>query len=176
MRKTVASIAAIAGLLAGGVPAAQACRNANGTPSQITEGQAEASTICLVNKQRSRHHLHRLRGNAQLWYAAEGHSQSMGSTNIFSHFGDGTPASRAAAAGYLASGNWGVGETLGWGIGGSATPRYIVANWMASPEHRPVILTRRFRQIGVGVVNASPAGLDDGRTMIYTAEFGYRGR
>jgi uncharacterized protein YkwD len=162
-------------LLAGWASAAQACPNVNGGPSQINESQAEASTICLVNRQRSRHHLHRLRSNTQLWFAAKGHSQSMGSTNFFSHFGtDGTPESRAAAAGYVSGGGtWGIGETLGWGSGGMATPRSIVAGWMASPVHRAVILTPRFRQIGVGVADASPAGIDDGRAMIYTGEFGY---
>jgi uncharacterized protein YkwD len=175
MRKTAASMLVIAGCLAGWAPAAHACRNVNGAPSQITEAQAEASTICLVNKRRSHRHLHPLRAEMRLWTAARGHSQAMGSLNYFSHYGDGTPESRAAATGYMSSaGSWGIGETLGWGAGGAGTPRFIVAEWMASPEHRAVILTKGFRQIGVGVTDASPTGPDDGGTMIYTADFGYR--
>jgi uncharacterized protein YkwD len=174
VRKTVASLVAIAGLTAGLAPAAHACPNVSAGPAQMTETQAQVSTICLINKRRTRFHLHAVRGDMQLSSAARAHSQSMGTMNFFSHFGDGTPETRAAATGYISGGgHWGIGEDLGWGAGGMGTPGYIVASWMASPVHRAVILTRRFRQIGVGVTDASPTGTDDGVAMIYTAVFGF---
>jgi uncharacterized protein YkwD len=37
---------------------------------------------------------------------------------------------------------WKVAENLAWGIGESSTPRSIVADWMASAEHRKNILGR----------------------------------
>ena len=48
--------------------------------------------------------------------AAQSHTDAMTSQNFFSHEGDGTPASRAANAGYMAGARaWGIGEDLFWG-------------------------------------------------------------
>jgi uncharacterized protein YkwD len=176
VRKSLVAVIAIVGCLAGFAPAAGArsCPDAGTAPSQLTESRAAASVICLINQQRTRHHLHAVRSNSRLWAAAEGHSVSMGTQNFFSHYGDGTPQTRAFAAGYLGGGGrWGVGEDLGWGAGGMGTPGFIVSAWMRSPEHRVVILTPGFRQIGVGAAKASPTGADDSGTMTYTALLGY---
>jgi uncharacterized protein YkwD len=35
---------------------------------------------------------------------------------------------------------WHVAENIAWGTGPNSTPRSIVADWMASPEHRANIL------------------------------------
>jgi uncharacterized protein YkwD len=43
---------------------------------------------------------------------------------------------------------------------------------MDSPGHRAVLLTRRFREIGVGVAIGSPAG--SGLGAIYTVDVGFR--
>jgi uncharacterized protein YkwD len=175
VRKTVGAVFAMAGLMALLAPGANACPDVNAAPSQISETQAAVSTICLINKRRTRYRLRPLRSEMQLWSAAQGHAESMGSNHYFSHFGDGTPETRAAAAGYMSGGgHWDIGEDLGWGSGGTGTPGYIVASWMRSREHRSVILASRFRHIGVGVTKASPTATDDGGTMIYTALFGYR--
>jgi uncharacterized protein YkwD len=45
---------------------------------------------------------------------------------------------------------------------------------MHSAEHRSVLLSRSFRQVGVGVDQGSPAGADDTNTGTYTALFGFR--
>jgi uncharacterized protein YkwD len=63
---------------------------------------------------------------------------------------------------------------LAWGDGRFATPRATVAGFMRSPEHRRIILTAAFRDIGVGVAPGAPAR---GRTHALTvaAELGRRG-
>jgi uncharacterized protein YkwD len=69
---------------------------------------------------------------------------------------------------------WGIGETLEWATGKAATPKAVVRGWMKSPEHRSVILSRQFRQVGVGIVDGSPiAGIDQGAET-FTAVFGFR--
>ena len=45
---------------------------------------------------------------------------------------------------------------------------------MHSPEHRSVMLSRSFREVGIGFVPGSPTGSDEGAGAIYTADFGFR--
>jgi uncharacterized protein YkwD len=79
---------------------------------------------------------------------------------------------RIARSGYLRRGAAVLGENLAWGSRGQATPRAIVRSWMRSPGHRANMLQPRFREIGIGVVRASPRGL--GQAATYAAEFGAR--
>jgi uncharacterized protein YkwD len=51
---------------------------------------------------------------------------------------------------------WVIGETLARGAGPLATPRAIVAAWVASPTHRRNVLEPRFRRVGVGVSLGAP--------------------
>ena len=69
---------------------------------------------------------------------------------------------------------WGIGEDLFWGAATLSTPKATVNAWMHSAPHRAVLLSRSFRQVGVGVDHGSPAGADNTNTGTYTALFGYR--
>ncbi len=86
-----------------------------------------------------------------------------------------TPLSRMRASGYIYSSQIGyeVGENIGWGTLWHATAHAIVAAWMASPEHRAIILDARFRNTGVGVSSHPPSSLAHRqRGAIYTQDFG----
>ena len=79
------------------------------------------------------------------------------------------------AAGYIYSRQIGyeVGENIAWGTLWLATPRAIVAAWMASPGHRANILDRRYRDTGIGVSPHPPTSLAHGQPgAIYTQDFG----
>jgi len=170
-------LALAAALLSFGATAvASACKHAGKRPSQLTLKEARHAIRCLVNKKRHRAGLRRLRGNSLLREAAQAHSTAMDSYDFFSHYSPdgGSPSSRVGGSGYAAGASrWNVGENIGWGSGGSGTPRAAVRGWMGSGVHRGVILTRGFRHIGVGFVPGSPDGApsDSG---IYTVDFGYR--
>ena len=69
---------------------------------------------------------------------------------------------------------WRLGETLAWGDKGQGTPRAIVDSWMHSPEHRHILLDRRLKQVGVGLVWGSPAN-PGAAAATYTADLGYKG-
>ena len=72
------------------------------------------------------------------------------------------------------AGGWAYGENLAWGAGSRATPRQIVAAWMASSGHRANILSARWRNIGVGIAPGAPmAGV--GHAASYVTHFGWRG-
>jgi uncharacterized protein YkwD len=165
----------ITALLAVWAPSALACPGGAVSAANQTPDQARAAVVCLINKKRARNHAKPVHEHPLLDSAAQGHTDAMTSENFFSHDGDGTPASRAANAGYMAGARaWGVGEDLFWGAARLSTPRATVNAWMHSTEHRTVLLSKSYRQVGVGVDQGSPAGADTGLTGTYTALFGFR--
>jgi uncharacterized protein YkwD len=136
-----------------------------------------AATLCLVNRERSGYGEAPLQPNQHLAFAAQGHSESMSAGDYFEHFGPGgqTPLARMRAAGYIASSRFGfeVGENIAWGTLSLATPRAIVAAWMASPGHRANILDANYRETGIGVSPQPPASMAEGQPgAIYTQDFG----
>ncbi|HLL92175.1 MAG TPA: CAP domain-containing protein [Solirubrobacteraceae bacterium] len=156
------------------------CANAGLRPTRHDVRLIRAATLCLVNRERVAHGEARLRPNRRLRQAAQGHSHSMTVDDYFEHFGGsgpggGTPLSRIRAAGYISSSRVGfeVGENIAWGTGALATPRAIVAAWMASPGHRANILDPHYRETGIGVSAHPPASLAHGQSgAIYTQDFG----
>jgi uncharacterized protein YkwD len=175
-KKATVVVFATAALLSIFASQASACSGANGQPGRLSIADSQVAITCLINKQRARHHLHPVSANILLGSAAAEHSGAMASENFFSHEGDdGTPASRAANAGYMAGARaWGIGENLEWATAGAATPRHVVRSWMKSAEHRSVILTRNFRQVGIGIADGSPVAGIDQNAETFTAVFGFR--
>jgi uncharacterized protein YkwD len=175
-RKVVLAIGfAIAAMLGTWAPSALACPGAHVGAAYQTVEQGRASVVCLINKKRARNHVKPVHEHSLLDAAAQGHTDAMTNQNFFSHEGDGTPASRAANAGYMAGTRaWGIGEDLFWGAAGRSTPSATVNAWMHSAAHRTVMLSRSYRQVGVGVDQGSPAGADNTDTGTYTALFGFR--
>jgi uncharacterized protein YkwD len=163
--------------LAGPIASAGACKGAGLGPTQLSAAQAQTTIVCLINHRRRHFHAPKLHSNGRLAQAAVEHSSSMDQLNYFSHdsSSDGDPVSRITSTGYMSgASSWGVGENLVWGTGPLATPQRAVASWMASPEHRTIMLSRNFREVGVGFVTGSPTGGDETSSAIYTADFGYR--
>jgi uncharacterized protein YkwD len=175
-RTTIAAGLALAALMIGWVQSAHACPGAGVPAGSQTTSSASAAVICLINKRRHHQGVRRLRPSVALGSAAQVHSDAMDSQDFFSHDGsDGSPAARAAGAGYmLGARDWEVGENLGYGVGSAGSPRAMVRAWMASPQHRKVVLERFWRQIGVGVAEGSPIGPDGPGMATYTVDFGYR--
>ena len=154
--------------------AAAACADANVDPGGVTEARVVAATQCLVNAERARRGLGALTRDDRLDVAARRHARDMVARQYFAHRSpEGRHSSdRIRSAGYLASASaWVVGENLAWGTYDRATPRAIVAAWMASPGHRANILDRRYRQIGVGLAPGNPV-LGDGAGATYATTFG----
>jgi uncharacterized protein YkwD len=175
-RRTLAVLAATAALVPTATATAQAsCANADKHPAEASVTQLRAATVCLVNVERHKHGRGALRSNTGLALAGQRHARDMVSRRYFAHdsLAGADFKSRILRAGYLRSGGGAVlGENLAWGSIDKATPRAIVRSWMASPAHRANILQPKFREIGIGVVRASPRGLAQAGT--YAAEFGHR--
>jgi len=116
----------------------------------------EQQVVTLVNQKRAKHGLAKLRVHARLQAAARAHSTEMSNRKYFSHSSAGGESfeRRIIRYGYKRSGYsyWAAGENIAWGGGLYATASAVVNSWMRSPGHRAVILTRKFRDVGLGAV------------------------
>ena len=159
-----------------GAPAS--CPGATVAPSQASPSSVRGATLCLVNRERARRGLGRLRTNRSLQAAASRYASRMSRQDFFTHVApDGSSmVDRIRRTSYLRSvRRWSVGENLAWGAGRRATPVQTVAAWMASPGHKANILSRGFAEIGIGVTLGAPVrGHADAAT--YVTNFGTRVR
>ena len=175
----IVALAAVATLaLASTAPAyaKSACKTWGKTaPDQLRNGQARKAILCLINKQRDQAGLRPLERNKHLQRAAQRHNERMDGTGCFSHQCPGEGALDVRLDDYLDGGHsaWGIGENVAWGSGEYGTPEAIVKAWMNSSGHRANILSRNWREVGVGFSPGSPSSgrADAG---IFTTDFGYR--
>jgi uncharacterized protein YkwD len=155
-----------------------ASRGAQDRRTRSGTAALEHAVILRMNEIRRRHGLRGLRHNARLAAAADFHSRDMARRGYFEHdSANGTAFWRRIERFYSSRGfrSWTVGENLLWGTDtyGAA---FAVREWMHSPPHRENILSRGWREVGIGAVTvASAPGAYRGRTVtIVTADFGSR--
>src|SRR6516165_669554 len=153
------------------------CPGAELRPTAHDLGRVRDATLCLVNRQRVIRGERPLALNTRLQRTAQGHSRDMARRDYFDHSQGraDTLLRRMRAAGYIFSSRIGyeIGENIGWGTLWLATPRAMVAAWMASPGHRANILDPRFHDTAVGVSAHPPSSLARGEAgAIYTQDFG----
>ena len=154
------------------------CREANVHPSATNIRAADAATLCLVNRMRLAHGLRPLSPNRELDQVAASQVTSMVRWDYFADdrpTGQ-TPLSLVAATRYRGhAAQVAVGQNIAWGTGRRMTPLRIVAEWMASPPHREIMLDAEFRNVGVAVTPAVPAMLHAGsHGATYALEVGVR--
>jgi uncharacterized protein YkwD len=176
---TVAAAALVPSTAAAQTPPAPSapCANADVQPTtNLTAAAAGLATVCLVNQQRAAAGLKALKPQLNLAIVAQRYAQQMGTQKFFDHVSPSgsTLSTRIAVTPYLKGARaWGLAENIAWGQGTLSTPNEIVRSWMGSPGHRRNILDGSLREIGVGVVPATPvAGVDGGATYVH--DFGRR--
>jgi uncharacterized protein YkwD len=154
------------------------CADANLHPSAANAHAVAAATLCLVNRVRSVHGLGPVRANRALSRVAASQVASMVHEDYFADVSPSgqTPLSLVAGTSYAVhAAEFAVGENIAWATGSYTTPAHIVAEWMASPPHREVMLSAEFRDAGVAVTPAVPAVLHaPGRGATYAIELGVR--
>ena len=140
----------------------RACAAVFAIPKQTTLPRAYNAILCLVNQERARRGLRALRRSDELTRAAVNHSADMVSRQYFGHAsleGE-TARERALRTGYFRGSAAGlVEEALAVGWAQLSTPRALVSNLMRSPSHRSILLNRRLRDVGVGLVLGAPQRL-----------------
>jgi uncharacterized protein YkwD len=128
--------------------------------------EAAKQVVCLINAERARRGLSALRVASKLRRAARRHARDMVRGGHRSHWSHGEgPLQRVAATGYLKGATrWTVGETLGTVRAGNG-PAGLLARWMTSPGHRNILMSKRFREAGVGTAGGLPGG-GEGYTVV----------
>ena len=179
MRRLVIGLLALAAIAIGAAPAAAACRGAGAHPTRARISTLDRATLCLLNVERTSRGLRGLRAHRQLQLAAQSYAGAMVAGGFFSHVSPtGSTLDQRIRQGtrYIAGAlRYTIGENIAWGEGALASPRAIVAAWMASPGHRANILRGAFREIGIGIAPGAPVqGLAGAPAVTYTNEFGAR--
>ena len=139
----------------------------------------EKQVVTLINKERTKRGLAQLRVNAKLTESARGHSAEMGELKYFAHTSPGGEnwSSRVVRYGYKRQGYdyWKAGENIYCGAMLYSSPVACVDAWMSSRSHRNVILTKVFRDLGVGAVKTETGYGDmDGTVWFFTMDIGRR--
>ncbi|MGO8683222.1 MAG: CAP domain-containing protein [Thermoleophilia bacterium] len=139
---------------------------------------AQALLLQLINAERAHYHLAAVHAQVSLVAATSAHSAQMAADAYFSHSSrnDQTFTARILEYGYTRSGYrlWKVGENLFYGSGLASSPLAAVSAWMRDPGHRAVILTKEFRDVGIGIAS-SASGINGLKNVtFYTMDMGVR--
>jgi uncharacterized protein YkwD len=133
--------------------------------------RAERGVIRAINRQRAAAGLGKVRASSRLNRAADFHSREMLFGNYFAHPSlNGSPMQRRVRS---YSHSRAVGETLAM-LGGGCRRHMagkVVGMWMASAPHRTVLLSARFKRVGVARRGGRLGG---GRVCMVTADFASR--
>ena len=138
----------------------------------------ETAVVARVNVIRRGRGLRPLRWNRRLAAAADYHSRDMAHKGYFEHASaNGTAFWRRIERFYPSRGfrSWTVGENLLW-ASDTYGASFAVREWMESPPHRENLLSRDWREIGIGAVTVSsaPGAYGGSAVTIVTADFGAR--
>jgi uncharacterized protein YkwD len=144
---------------------ADGCVDATVPASAASAPAMRRAVVCLVNRERARYGLPRLREDRKLNVSAQDYTSEMVRRDFFSHTAPNgsTPGARIAATGFHWS--W-AGENI---ASGYPTPLSVVNAWMNSQGHCYNLLAPVFRDIGVGVSPRPVAGASEPAT--WTQDF-----
>jgi uncharacterized protein YkwD len=120
---------------------------------------ARDALACEIARVRARRDLRRLRPDERLDKAARRHAADMVERHYFSHHSPGGEdvSDRARRSGYAkGTCSWRLGEVLAWGVAGRSTAAATVRAWMDSPDHRRILVSRRYSDLGLGAVAGTP--------------------
>ena len=168
-------------LVAGSASAGARASSCSGTglrPNAANVRTVDTAVLCLIDRIRAAHGLRPLRTNRELRGVAASQVIAMVHRDYFADVRPSgqTPMALVGGTRYPAhTEDIAVGQNIAWGSGRDATPGHIVAEWMASPPHRAIILTGEYRDAGVAVTPALPSVLRAGKLgALYAVEFGMR--
>jgi uncharacterized protein YkwD len=133
------------------IPALMACAFTAGAmllPSSAAAAPAEHEAIDALNDVRRANGLAPLRASDSLGRSSGEYARKMLRHDFFGH-----GPSIDVAGGFRSA-----GETLAYHTGWNAQPRRTIARWMNSPGHRAVLLSPRFRWVGMGLARGRLAG------------------
>jgi uncharacterized protein YkwD len=164
---TTAALAPVA------VPRVLQARSGSG---KTTSATLDADVVVALNSIRAARGLPVLAASSRLSSSAAVHSADMVANGYFAHDSATGGTFQERAQRYFpasACSFWEVGETLVWATPGLSAAG-AVRSWLASPEHRAILLDPTWRVVGVSAVEAGAAPGVFGRlpVTVITADFG----
>jgi uncharacterized protein YkwD len=144
-------------------------------PAMATQNSTYRWRLYLaINEVRAAHGLRGLHISDGLRTVAQRHSNDMVERDYFGHTSPtgSTLYSRIASSNFQRVGQWWAGENLAWGTGTIGSPRYTIKMWLASPEHRAILLSSRYGLVGIGRSTGHFLGYSN--AVVWTVDFGHR--
>jgi uncharacterized protein YkwD len=140
----------------------------------------EEQLLAAINVVRGQHGRRPFRASRQLRAAAFAHSEQMVRLGYFQHASaGGTPFWRRIMRFYPMRGyrDWAVAENIAEGSPG-LTASEALGEWLRSPPHRANVLSRAYRDAGVGAVfsTSAPGFFGGAPTIVVTLDVGRRRR
>ncbi len=148
--------------------------------SGVALSALESGLLARMNAVRRSHGLRALKISRALSAAADYHSRQMIQHGFFEHESRGGGAFWKRVERFYASrgySSWEVGENLAYGSP-SLSAAGTVRMWLNSPGHRENLLSRSWREVGLGATHVGSAGgaFGNGPVTVITADFGARTR
>ncbi len=146
--------------------AAPGAAQASGRPSCLS--RMEWDVLRNINWARAHFGLRRLKVDASLTRSANAHTRDMARRFYYAHDSFNGRPWYSRIRRYVRAKT--VAEALNYICGPRSLhrePGAIVRSWLASPEHRPILLSRSMRRIGI----ARQSKRRPGRPAFYTADF-----
>jgi len=138
----------------------------------------ELDIVRRMNAIRTARGLRTLRVSRQLSAAAAYHSNQMGLRGFFEHeSANGAEFWKRIERFYPSprAGSWSVGENILWGSP-EISASSAIREWLQSSPHRANILSREWREVGLGAAHfpSAPGAYHGDQVTIVTADFGAR--
>ena len=130
-------------------------------PAGPATASAQRDAIDQLNQIRRSHGLAPLRSSLSLHRSSTRYARQMMDRGYFGH------GSRIAVSSQFGR----AGETLALNSGWDAQPDSTISNWMSSPAHRAVLLSARFRWVGMGIARGQNSS---GPVTFWVAHVGAR--
>jgi len=144
--------------------------------ASVTLTKPERTLLTLINRARTKRGLHKLSIVVSLERAARAHSREMVKRDYFSHnsYSGESVSSRLIRFGYKTTGctSWRIGECIAYGRGTSGSAKGVFRAWMKSKTHRSIILTKAFRNAGIGRAKGTYCGVTG--MIFFTLDVGRR--
>jgi uncharacterized protein YkwD len=152
----------------------------DGTRFVTSNAALERSLALEINVMRARRGLRPLAVHPSLDKAAASHSLDMARKGYFAHeSSNGNPFTMRVRRFYGTTGyrTWRAGETLLWASPDVDAKRALTM-WLKSPEHRRILLTSAWREIGISAIHtpSGPRLFGSLEVTVVTADFGVRTR
>lgn len=125
---------------------------------------------CLITWARRHAGLAGLRRNGELQRSAALRARDIKRCQDFSHTPCGQPFITVFTVVHYFTGAAAVGENLFWGQGRLGSAREALAGWLASSEHRRILYTASWRDLGIARAHGALFGYAD--ATLWVAQFG----